>query len=100
MLLIKSYFESKYAKPSFAKSLFTVTVGMYGYSVPDPGPYSYKCVYSGGKEVRITSDQSSESFIKSEKKSPDLKEVWKLIKSGDDEDWERIYPSPKPKYTY
>lgn len=76
------------------------TVGMYGYSVPDPGPYIYKCVYSGGKEIRIISDQSSATFVKCEKKSPDLKEVWKLIKSDDAEDWEKIYPEAKSKYGY
>lgn len=87
-----------FASPGFARSLFIV--GMYGYTVPDPGPYTYKCVYSGGKEIRITSDQSSATFVKCEKKSPDLKEVWKLIKSEDDEDWEKIYPEPKSKYGY
>lgn len=90
-------FVKLYAEPGFAKSLFTP--GMFGYMVPDLGPYTYKCVYSGSKEVRISSDQSSEAFIKIEKKSPDLKEIWKLVKSEDDEDWERIYPESKSKYT-
>jgi hypothetical protein len=69
---------------------------MFHYDLPDNGPWTYKCVYKGGKEVRINSDLKYSDFIKIEKKSPDLCEVWRLLKSGSSETWEKIYPVKSP----
>jgi hypothetical protein len=52
-----------------------------------PTIFTYKCVYRGGREVVISADVDPASFIRTERKSPDLLEVWQETTS-----WVRIFP--------
>lgn len=67
---------------------------LYTYLPPVDKINKYKCVYTGYKEVIITSDFDPSSFVKIESKSPDLLEIWiEKFFTGSSLTWEKIYTS-------